>query len=268
MCRTLFNVPTGGIRELTNDFNMNKLLQINQSNDVGDQLESDKENSCGVGSFSGNNTEATSTLCSLCSSSDHGTDKCAGVQNMTEESIEQLREDINKIATSLQLKDQTLQQIEVERGSFIERIERTEYEILQRYAVLEHSDLAGSHRSQLITELNAFKENEQKRIQCHKDETEHERVILETFLRHCQEVIDRGGRTAPGEMSPILDELHVRAEQLLKIQKECDVFKFSELDVKFISSPAVADHSTENLIGRLVYGGQVLDFRKKRVVII
>jgi len=131
----------------------------------------------------------------------------------------------------------------------MEKVASTQSKISEKYDQLIFR--IQSQQSQLIEELNSFKDIILKKIETEKDEVERQFVITERFKRYCQEMISKG---TVCDISRAAHDLHARAEELVKIQADyCDM---SRIDVTFLTLTQYVN----NFIGKLFLSGETYYF--------
>ena len=104
-----------------------------------------------------------------------------------------------------------------------------------------------------MEELNAFKDKHLKEIEMRKDEVDHQLVITESYSRYCQEMKDKGSAC---DISLVANDLHVRAEELVKTQIHEDV---ALSKVEFLFTPSQMMNNAKSLIGELAIYGKLID---------
>jgi len=78
--------------------------------------------------------------------------------------------------------------------------------------------------------LNSFKDKIVKEMANKKDEMERQFVITESLKRYCQEIIDMGTTC---DISRMANDLHARAEELVKTQDEPDCHQLGGVEITF-----------------------------------
>jgi len=100
-----------------------------------------------------------------------------------------------------------------------------------------------------MEELNSFKDKLLKEIANKKDEMERQFVITESFKRYCQEIINK---VTACDISRMANDLHTRAEELVKTQPEPHCHQLSGVEMTFKPFFVTTD-SVKNYLGELVY---------------
>jgi len=180
----------------------------------------------------------------------HNQHKLSDVNESAETLLKQLKVDVHKVSANALYKLEKIKQIETDTKSFMVRIASTESEISQKNDQL--ISLIQSHQSQLMEELNSFKDKILKGMRNEKDEMERQFVITERFKKNCQEMINKGTAC---DISLMAHDLHARAEELVKTQNEPDCHQLSGVEITFKPS-VVTTGSVKNYIGELVLYGQ------------
>jgi len=78
-------------------------------------------------------------------------------------------------------------------------------------------------------------------------------VQSNSFKRYCQEVKDKG---TAYDISQAANDLHIRAEELVKIPVELSSGELLRLAVIFTPSLMITKTAEENLVGKLSFKGQ------------
>jgi len=160
-----------------------------------------------------------------------------------------LKEDVNNMSASVLRKRESIEELEANLSVFKEKMSSTENEILHTYDTL--ISRLQTHRNQLTTELKNFKEKVSKEVANEKSEIEGQFVIMEGFKGYCQEMINKGTAC---DIFQSANDLHTRAEELLKTQYMSNVSILSRIDVAFIPSN-VSPEICSNSIGKLTFTG-------------
>ena len=186
------------------------------------------------------------TACVVCYvSNKHNKHECCDVKISAEKFREQLKDDIDKVeACAKQSKDE-LEKLEMLQSSFISKVGATEREISQRYDQLRL--LIDEHQKQLIQTLTLFKKNHMKELETRKDELERQSVIMESFRRYGVEMVDKGTSC---DISRAANDLHVRADELVRSLKEYTSIPVPKADARFTAS-VVDTELIKNWIGDL-----------------
>jgi len=172
--------------------------------------------------------------CVTCYVENHNKHECADIKKSAEKFNEQLILDISKVSTCVVRSWSKVEEMEANVKSFVEKVEATEVEI-----------------AKLIEELNSFKMEGRKKLECKKHEVEHQIVIMESFIRYCQEMKDKGTAC---DISRAANDLHTRAEELLKTENKKNRLKLCEVNLNFCSKFA-EKASVNNFIGGLFLDG-------------
>jgi len=176
------------------------------------------------------------------------------VSKAAEKFREHLKRDTDKIATCSYQKDIKINQLESDKKRFMEEVALTQSEISQKYDQLV--SLIQSHQSRLIEELNSFKDKILKEMANKKDEIETQAVMMQSFMRYGQEMINKGTAC---DISRVAHDLHARAEELVKTQDEPDCPKLSGVLITFKPFVVTTD-LVRNYIGELVFEGQIYNY--------
>jgi len=171
--------------------------------------------------------------CVTCYFENHNKHECADIKMSAEKFNEQLKEDIRNVSTCVVRSRTNVKLIEANVKRFVEKVEATEAEI-----------------SKLLEELNSFKIEGRKKMECKKKKVEHRIVIMESFIRYCQEMKDKGSTC---DISRAANDLHTRTEELERTELQ-NPFRLYQVDMKFRSNFA-EKASENNFIGGLFLDG-------------
>jgi len=197
-------------------------------------------------------TDCKLVMCYKCFEEKHSDHKWMDVTKAAEKFREQLKDDIEKVAARSLKNNKKTEQLKRDMQAFMEKVTSTENEISNKYDQLV--SLIQSHKSELMEELNMFKDKIVKRMETENDEFERQFVITESFKRYCLEMINKGyachiARTA--------HDLHARAEELVKTQVETDCQEFSAAEICFKPFIETTAGAVKNFIGELFLKGQM-----------
>jgi len=187
--------------------------------------------------------------CHMCFVEKHDKHHLTDVNKSAEKFREQLNEDVNELAGTALKKQDEIIKLEADTRKFMDKVVSTESEISKKYGQL--ITRIQSHQSQLIQELNSFKDRNIEMLETEIDKIKNQFVITESIKNDCQEVINNGTAC---DISRVAHDLHARAEELVKTQDE---HQLSGVEVTFTPSLFTAD-IVKNLIGELVLKGRIL----------
>ena len=100
-----------------------------------------------------------------------------------------------------------------------------------------------------------FKNKHLKEIEVRKHDVKGQLLITESFTRYCQEMKDKGSSC---DTSRAANDLHIRAEELVKTHQTCKNVKLRKFGILFTTSLLTTD-DVQNYIGELSYNG-IIDF--------
>jgi len=172
--------------------------------------------------------------CVTCYVENHNKHECADIKKSAENFNEQLNEDISNVSTCVVQSRTNVEEMEANLKRFVEKVEATEAEI-----------------AKVMGELHSFKMEGRKKLECKKDEFKHHIVIMEGFIRYCEEIKDKGTACA---ISCAAKDLHARAKELVKFESEKCSVEPCKADMTF-SSTFAGKASENNFIGELFLDG-------------
>jgi len=160
VCRQVFVIPACGVQNLQNNFFINQLIQANEDIILHSAMRlrltesycdehPDEQNrlycyDCKVGA------------CLLCFVEKHEKHYLTDANKSAEKFRKQLKEDVNKLAGVALQQQEKITQLEAKTKKLMDNIASTRSEIWQKYDQL--ISLIQSHQSQLIEDLNSFKD--------------------------------------------------------------------------------------------------------------
>jgi len=315
LCRKIFSIPQHGVKDLPNNFFMNQLLQVNESQiarasskdeitvcdlcsdmDVKTTataccIECD-QNFCGRHSVTHKKNKMSSShqvidlqnipsaeerikmvvrfcekhpnkqielycydckivTCLMCYVKEHNKHVCTDLKESGEKFSIQLKDDIEKVMKCALQNKEDIEFIELEKKHFIEKCLAAQNRLFEKCDQV--IALIQSHRIQLMEELDSFKKEQLKEIESRKDEAERQFVIVESFKRYCEEVKDKGTAC---DISQAANDLHFRAEELVKIPVQPNSSELLRFVVMFTPSLVTTNTTVKNLIGKLSFKGQ------------
>jgi len=250
ICRKLFLVPKKGIQEIPTNFIVSQMLiAMAASTSLGETKKYNKLQNCKhhpdrnvkVYCF-----DCKIAICALCHGSKHAAHKCTDVQTAREEVREQIRNYIRDVSVISKGLQERLDKFDVDNEIFVGKISTTERQISAKRDQLV--SLIESQQSELIAELNLFKDERLMQMERDKDIVVSEFVKRESFVLYCQGIVDNGTEC---DIFRDTGHLQTTADELLKT---VEVGKdWSESDVSFFTPST--NHNLVNLIGELSLKG-------------
>jgi len=120
----------------------------------------------------------------------HSQHKLADVTESAKNFRKQIKTHIDKVSARALRNQQKLQRLKTDTESFKNKVASTQSDISQKYdQLISHIK---SQKSQLIEELNIFRDKMLKDVETDKDKIETQFVITESFKRYCQEMMSQG----------------------------------------------------------------------------
>ena len=160
--------------------------------------------------------------------------QCGDIKESVEKFKGQLTDDMNKISTCVLRSRKNVQDIKVNKRKLVEKVGATEEAI-----------------SKLLDELKLFKIQSLNKMKTNEDEIEHRIVVMERFVRYCQEMKEKGTAC---DLARSIHNLRKRAGILAKVEDEKTCAQPNNFDLAFCSS--FAEYANENnFIGRLFPNG-------------
>jgi len=194
-------------------------------------------------------TDCKLIMCYKCFEEKHSDHKWMDVTKAAEKFREQLKVDVDKVAVCALNNNKKTEQLKRDMQAFMEKVASTQNEISNKYDQLV--SLIQSRKSELMEELDLFKDKIVKRMETENDEFERQFVITESFSRYCLEMINKGSAS---HIARTAHDLHARAEELVKTQDEMDCQEFSGAEISF--KPFIeTTGGLNNFIGELILKG-------------
>jgi len=195
--------------------------------------------------------DCETVTCLMCHAVKHNKHDCTDVKEAAGKFSEQLTVDIENVAGCTAECRRIAKEMEMNKNSFMEKVVFTQNKISERYDQL--ISLIQSHQSQLMEELDEFNVKNLKEMEMSNQEIEHQLVITESFTRYCQEVKEKGTAC---HISCAANDLHHRAEELVKTQVKYGGVELSQVKITFTPSLATTDN-VKNWIGQLTFHGLI-----------
>ena len=135
--------------------------------------------------------DCKTTACVVCYvANKHNKHECADVKTCAETFRTELKDDIGKVAMCALQSNEEIKNLETKQKSFISTVDDTKREISQKYDQLR--SMIDEHQKQLIATLASFEKKRVKELETRKDELERQSVMMESFKRYCEEVMEKG----------------------------------------------------------------------------
>jgi len=202
-------------------------------------------------------TDCKLVTCHKCFEEKHCDHKWIDVTKAAEKFREQLKDDVDKVAACALKNYKKTEQLKSDMQAFMEKVTSTQNEISNKYDQLV--SLIQSHKSELMEELNLFKDKIVKRMETEKDEFERQFVITESFNRYCLEMINKGSAC---HVTRTALDLHARAEELVKTQDEADCREINIAEMSFKPFIETTAGAVKNFIGELTLTGDIFIYLK------
>jgi len=181
----------------------------------------------------------------------HNKHACTDVNTAAEEFGAQLKVDMDKISASCIENQTKIDKMNTDRDGFVEKVTVAQNKVSEKCDELV--SLIRARQCQLIAELSLFKETRLKKMEECMDDVKKQCAIMEGFHGYCQEIRDNGTAC---DVSSSANDLHVRAEELVKIQEGRVCYDLNSVDFTFV--PSFAAQTTDAvtfLIGKLSFKG-------------
>jgi len=212
----------------------------------------------------------------MCFVDNHVDHRWTDVNKAAVEFRDQLSYDVSKLVERAAQKQLKSHRLDAAKKTFLDKVVSTHSEISQKYGQL--ISLIQSHQSQLMDELNSFKEKILKKFEIEKVAINEQYAITDSLISRCKTII----KATAYDISRNAHELHSRAEELVMTQDEPGRHQLSGGDITFTSSLSTTDSGFEinfisslstmenakNLIGEIGLEGRIsLDSLINRIII-
>jgi hypothetical protein len=187
-------------------------------------------------------------VCVVCHVTDHNKHVCRIPHDIAKEKKD-LSENYRKgLEKFLIIGDERKQRLIKIKQDAQQQIMSTESSI--RKSVDTIRNLLDDCEKEMLQELATIKKNIFKELATSMDSEDLLYTTLDSFLTYSRLVMDRG---TDCEIIRASDDLHKRAEKLIKDQKKKNSFVFSKVQLKFIESITRSSQDMMRLIGKIVY---------------
>ena len=190
--------------------------------------------------------ECKTSTCTLCFVAYHETHTFTAVSDVSEKFRKLLKADIIRFENYIKTDVRLLEILKSERAGFIERINSTEREIINKGEELK--ELVESHVKKLLNELNSIKMNALKEFDACCETIDTARVKFEGLKRHLQEVEKQA---SPAELGGVFEELRQKAKSFLDTHRE-DVDCTQLVTFKKIDSEVLLNCAEGNIVGKII----------------
>ena len=196
--------------------------------------------------------DCETAVCQTCFIIKHNGHKCSDISEVTQSLKDQIRKDIEKTNEIFLKVIEQSGNLEKNLKDFDHDTKETEVQIVRRGD--EIKQLVDKHVQSLLQELNEEKTRKLKEFENIREELQVQKVILESFMKYSQKVLDKA---IPSDIACFATELKTRADNLSKMRivlvgKQVKVsFVPSDLDVFTDGSNA------RNIVGKTSFSGQI-----------
>ena len=139
-----------------------------------------------------------------------------------------------------------MEQLEAEKKKFEDQISSAKREVVKRCDQLR--SLINSYEKELMKELDEMKVKHLKEIEMRKDEDERHVMMMESYKKYCEEMIEKATAC---DISRAADDLHVRAVELIKTQEMHNRQEVVKFEVSFMAAPLITDADVKKLFGTI-----------------
>lgn len=192
-------------------------------------------------------------ICLMCSVLDHKTHHCKELEEASRNFCDQLKMNFPSLTQCVDANDKVLKQLISDRTSFLSEIALNESAIVERANQLKR--LIDLQSQKLLNELEQLKGKRLKEIQTRTEEAEKQLVIVTSFKKYVEELVNKGSAC---DVAQGTSNLLKRAEELLKDQDAFSKKRMTPVEVIFTAAGHESGHLDEepDLVGSLTLRGR------------
>lgn len=179
---------------------------------------------------------------------------CCDAKELATELHAKLKEDMEKVMSSILESRDELKEIEQYKQYFIYRLTTTKVEMSKKYSELR--SLLELHEKRQLAELDLFNEKILNEFEKRKVVVDTQVVMMESFKKHCKEIT---GCKKLCDFSSAVDDSHARVDDFVKSRQESVKTRLVAPEITFTPSRTTID-DVDNWIGKLVLEGYYLLF--------
>ena len=167
--------------ELKSEMNMDELLRTFPENICDEHKDRCLERYC---------SDCELAICMRCNVLSHSSHKCSDIEAVAKEKGEEMSVNTEKLTAKVTECETVLKDIEEIENKFCISVAATEKLICERADKLKQ--LIEDHKQALLDQLSVSKDKQLKQTANVRDEIERHQIIVENFIRYCNEVKEKG----------------------------------------------------------------------------
>jgi len=184
-------------------------------------------------------------VCMMCYVMSHNSHKCSDIKEVAGDLEKQMSANAENLGDKVTECQTVLGNIVENERKFCDSAAETEKLICERAEKLKQ--LVEDHKKSLLDELSVSKNKQLKQTASVRDEIERHQIVLENFIRYCNEVKQKG---TAYDIAKLAGELNTRAEELQKFDVCSDLpVDYNVTEVKFTST--ATDDEFKSVFGNL-----------------
>jgi len=237
-CHQKFRLSSGDHKliELKSEMNMDELLRKFPENVCNEHEERCLELYC-------SNCEVS--ICLMCHFRSHSSHKCSDIEEVAKDKREEMSVNTEKLTAKVTECETVLKDIEEIENKFCISVAATEKLICERADKLKQ--LIEAHKQALLEQLSVSKDKQLKQTANVREEIERHQIIVENFIRYCNEVKEKGTACNIAKQA---GELNARSKELQQFYIEADLpVDYDITEVEF--SLPQTDVDMKSLFGKL-----------------
>jgi len=198
-----------------------KLIELNSETNMDELLRKFPRNTCDKHADKCTEIycfDCKEAVCMMCYIKSHNSHRCSDIKEVAEDLAEQMMRNAQSLAAKVTECEKVLENINEDEKKFLEKVAETEKLICERAEKLKQ--MIDVHKQSLLEQLSDSKEKQLKQtISVHEDIERHQ-IVLENFIRYCNEVKGKGNAC---DIAKLAGKLNARAEELMKFSMDTDL---------------------------------------------
>jgi len=184
-------------------------------------------------------------VCMMCCLLSHNSHKYSDIKEVAEDLGKQMSSNAESLAVKVTECQAVLKNIEEHEKEFCNSVAETEKMVCERADKL--TQLIEQHKQSLLAQLEVSRDKQLKQTATVRDEIERRQIVLENFIRYCNEVRHKGTAC---DIAKLAGELNARSNQLQKSEIGRDLsadYQVTEVDF----TPPQTDDELKVVFGNL-----------------
>jgi len=168
-------------------------------------------------------------VCMMCYIKSHNSHKCSDIQEVAEDLSKDMSVNAENLMAKVSECETVLKDIEENENKFCNSVAKTEKLICDRADKLKQ--LIEQHKQSLLEQLSVSKDRQLKHTANVREEIERHQIMLENFIRYCNEVKEKGTAC---DIAKLAGDLNARSKELQQFDLSTDLpVDYDVTEVKF-----------------------------------